>query len=129
MPNLYSRDELAAPLRQLKIVDDTVAAGGFDPDATRSGRFAKKRRLERKEGLSFLLSKKERKLHKLWMGNDSSPCKMATLAGDFSLSQQVPKFTTSVCKRCFKAEIQEGSTGAETLEMIFATYGNGELSP
>ena len=37
MPNLYSRDELAAPLRQLKIVEGAVAAGDFDPDATRSG--------------------------------------------------------------------------------------------
>ena len=37
MPNLYSRDELAAPLRQMKIVEGAVAAGDFDPDATRSG--------------------------------------------------------------------------------------------
>ena len=42
------------------------------------------------------------------------------------MAKEVPKFTTSVCKRCFKAEIQEGSTGTETLDMIFATHGAGE---
>ena len=126
MPNLYSRDELAAPLRQLRIVEEAVAVGDFDPDATRSGRFTKKRKLDKKDDLRFLLSKKERKLHKLWANSDTSPCKMASVAGDFKLADAVPRLTASVCKRCFKAEVQQGSTGTEALEMICATYGTSE---
>ena len=50
---------------------------------------------------------------KLRLGNDKSPCSMASLAGRFDMSVAVPKRTTSLCKRCFKKG---------TLEMVFATY-------
>ena len=35
----YSRDEMAAPLEVMQQVLDAIAAGIFDPDATRSGRW------------------------------------------------------------------------------------------
>ncbi len=41
MPELYSRDELAEPLRQLGHVVAWVSSGAFIPDATRSGRWTK----------------------------------------------------------------------------------------
>ena len=38
----YSRDGMAAPLRDLKHVIDMIGDGSFDPDSTRSGFFAEK---------------------------------------------------------------------------------------
>ena len=37
----YSRDEVAAPLREMVTVIENVKAGAFQPDATRSGLIAK----------------------------------------------------------------------------------------
>ena len=44
MVQVYSSDELAAPLRKLELVEKAVRNGTFDPDVSRSGRF--KRPLE-----------------------------------------------------------------------------------
>ena len=100
----YSRDVLAAPLRRLKVVEQAVSEGSFNPDETRSGRFKKPAEEARD---AFLVSRKLR-LHVLHPGDWESPCGMASLVkAGYRKVEELPEEIASICSPCFKTKDAE----------------------
>ena len=106
----YSRDVLAAPLRRLRVVEQAVSEGSFNPDETRSGRFKRQREAEecgaKSDGL-LILAKLYRKLHLRVAGKTSSVCGRAHVdkpAFEVFAAFSEELRVKTICLSCFPGE-------------------------